>query len=899
MTWLAPSIIATLIGTALLAFVFSYLYVQDRKNYMGVWAVSWGIYLLRYIFMLGMVTGKTGSLFLIANQSTSLLSGMLLLWGTYLFIEKPIPRVLPHLCLVGILWIILSVSLKFSFLTMSCPTFFFLALVYAWTGYCFIKSNIVPGFETVFTGWLFIVWGIHKADYPFLRPVEWFAPYGYLIGATLEFTVALGLLMIYFRKAKIDLKTSEIQRKEMISNISDVIAILNKDGIAQYVSPNMEKWFGWRPDELVGNPGTAKIHSSDKQSVHAEFLKVLENQLMVQPLKCRYLCKDGSYKPIEIMATDMSDDKAIQGVLMNFRDISEREKSEEALKWELKLNTARADISRELMAQDYDIQKVSNITLKYALNLTDSHHGFVSSIDKQTLDNVGHTLTDMFGDLCRVASQTVIFPIGPEGNYPTLWGVPLNTRQSLFTNHPQNHPGSSGVPDGHIPIKNFLGVPVMMGDTLMGLIALANSDRGYTQTDILAIERLSEIYALALHRQLYEMEKGVMEKQLQQMQKLEAIGTLAGGIAHDFNNLLFPIVGMSEILLEDLDPKSPEHEYAQEIFAAGKRGSELVKQILAFSRQAEQEKKPIKIQDVLREALTLSRASIPVNVEILQDIQEDCGWILADPTQIHQIAINLITNAFHAVEENNGTISVSLKEAKVGLEDLWNTAIAPGTYAVLMVCDNGVGIEPGVMEKIFEPYFTTKKQGKGTGLGLALVHGIVKDHKGDIRVYSQPGKGTTFKVYLPLVSSKETAGTISRPKKTMTGTEHILLIDDEISITHLEQQVLQRLGYRTTAFNNSIMALEAFEATPEAFDLVVSDMTMPNMTGEQLTQSMLQIRPDIPIIICTGFSERINHEKAAAIGIKGLLMKPIVKSELAQKIRTVLDGAPSILSPQS
>ncbi|MBI9074018.1 MAG: PAS domain S-box protein [Desulfatibacillum sp.] len=890
MTWLAPSVVATLMGTALLAFVFFYLYAQDRKKYLAVWAVSWTVYLLRYCFMMWIIFGAKNNLLLMGNQVTSLISGMLLLWGTYLFMGKKFPKIHLYLCSAGVLWIIASISLKFSFFVMAFPTFTFLAIVYILTGAQFVKSRDIQGPELKVTGWLFIVWGLHKANYPFMRPVEWFAAYGYLISATLEFAVALGMIMVYFRKARSDLHNSEKHHREMIANISDVIFIMDPTGRIEFASPNLEKWFGWSSQGIIGTHGLERVHPDDRQQVQSEFMKIMEDRLKVHPMECRYMCKDGSHKPIEVIATDLSHHPTIQGVLMNFRDISDRKQTEAALKWELKLNIAKADISRELMSQDYDIKKVSDITLKYALELTKSSHGFVSSIDPKTRDNLGHTLTDMFGDQCRVANQMARFPIGPDGKYPTLWGCALNDKKSFFTNHPHRHPGSTGLPQGHIALNSFLGVPVLMGETQMGLIALANSDQEYTEADIQSIERLSEIYALALHRQQYELDKSNMEKQLQQIHKLEAIGTLAGGIAHDFNNLLFPIVGMAELLLEDLDPESPEHEYALEIFTAGKRGSDLVKQILAFSRQAEQEKKPVRIQDVLEEAIRLSRSTIPANVEIMRDIQKDCGWVMADPSQIHQIALNLITNACHAVEENNGAIAVSLKETKLASEDLWNQILAPGRYAVLTVCDNGTGIEPGVMEKIFEPYFTTKKQGKGTGLGLALVHGIVKEHKGDIRVYSEVGKGTTVGIYLPLIYSKSETGHKDTPDKLETGSEHILLVDDEVAVTRLEQQVLQRMGYQITAFNSSVKALDAFQAQPNAFDLVISDMSMPHMTGEQLARAMREIRPDIPIIICTGFSERMNQKKAEALGIKGLLMKPVVKSELAREIRKALNG---------
>jgi len=384
-----------------------------------------------------------------------------------------------------------------------------------------------------------------------------------------------------------------------------------------------------------------------------------------------------------------------------------------------------------------------------------------------------------------------------------------------------------------------------------------------------------------------------IEKGFAQAQRMDSIGSLAGGIAHDFNNILFPILGMSEILLEDLSPESPEYEYTQEIFRAAKRGRDLVKQILVFSRKSEHEKLPVRVQQVLKEVLKLVRSTIPSNIEISEYTQIDCGLVMADPTQVHQIAMNLITNAYHAVEQTGGKISVGLTEANLAGDNLVRAHLIPGKYAVLSISDTGSGIDPMVMDKIFEPYFTTKAKGKGTGLGLSVVYGIVKEYQGDIKVFSEVGKGTTFDVYLPIMEKSSEVVTVLETEKYETGNERILLVDDEEPIARLEKQMLERLGYRVIFRINSVEALEAFKANPDAFDLVLTDMTMPNMTGDQFARELISIRPDIPIIICTGFSEKISQKKANDFGIKGFLMKPIIKSEMARMIRKVLDEAKS------
>ena len=284
-----------------------------------------------------------------------------------------------------------------------------------------------------------------------------------------------------------------------------------------------------------------------------------------------------------------------------------------------------------------------------------------------------------------------------------------------------------------------------------------------------------------------------MEKRMAQSQRMEAIGSLAGGIAHDFNNILFPIIGMAELLMEDLSFGSPEYENAEEIFKAGKRGSDLVKQILTFSRQSEQKKMPIRIQQILKEVMKLSRSTIPANIRIEQNIQDDCPMVLADPTQIHQVAMNLITNAYHAVEMKSGKITVQLRETEILPGELPDSSLPPGGYVMLSVADTGVGIDPAIIDKIFEPYFTTKEQGKGTGLGLALVFGILKEHHGDIKVYSELGKGTTFSVYFPVRLKGPNLSLKEGKKEYPTGNERILLVDDEESIVHLVKKMLNRI----------------------------------------------------------------------------------------------------------
>ena len=386
-----------------------------------------------------------------------------------------------------------------------------------------------------------------------------------------------------------------------------------------------------------------------------------------------------------------------------------------------------------------------------------------------------------------------------------------------------------------------------------------------------------------------QKEKDLLEEKIRHYQKMEAIGTLAGGIAHDFNNVLFPIQGYAEMFLEDLPKDDPKHEMAQEIFQAASRAKELIEQILTFSRQGETKSQIVSFQIIVKEALKLLRSTIPKNIVIRQNVTSQCKPVFADPTNLHQVIMNLCTNAFHAVQEKGGTIGVDLQEISVTTDGQYGIVGLPiGDYICLTVSDTGCGMDKNTLEQIFNPYFTTKKEGKGTGLGLSISYGIIKNLNGDIKVYSEPNKGSTFHVYIPVTSTKENRESGEKINITK-GTERILLVDDEGSIAQMGKTVLQKYGYCVSAFTSSIEALNAFEKEPASFDLLLTDMTMPDMTGEVLVQHIKRIRDNIPVILCTGFSENISSGNYADKGADEFLMKPVAIHKLLGAIRKLLD----------
>jgi len=389
-------------------------------------------------------------------------------------------------------------------------------------------------------------------------------------------------------------------------------------------------------------------------------------------------------------------------------------------------------------------------------------------------------------------------------------------------------------------------------------------------------------------RKHHEKEKNKLEGQLLQLQKMETIGTLAGGIAHDFNNILTPILGYTEMALEELSDESILRYDIEQINGAAVRGKDLVQQILTFSRQVDFEKKPLKLDDVVREVLKLIRASFPSNIEIQQDLDSNCGTVLADSTQMHQIIMNLCTNAYHAMMSNGGILSVSLDKQAVGARQINGSAkLEKGVYIRLLIADTGHGMDKRTLERIFEPFFTKKEVGSGSGLGLSVVHGIVSSNNGAIVVESEPGKGSRFIIYLPQYSEELTSekGISQKVKK---GKGSILFVDDEKEITYMGKRMLESLGYNVDIKTDSLTALQDFKKNPKKYDLLVTDQAMPKMMGTELIGEIKQIRPDLKSIIITGYQDSIPGNAMEQYGIANIISKPLILSEFSDLIGKVL-----------
>ncbi|MBW1821269.1 MAG: PAS domain S-box protein [Deltaproteobacteria bacterium] len=635
------------------------------------------------------------------------------------------------------------------------------------------------------------------------------------------------------------LRESEEKHRSILENIEDGYFEVDIAGNFTFFNDSVAKILGYSRDELMGMNNRQNTDEENAKKVYQTFNKVYTTGKTQKGFAWEIIRKDGSKVYIE---ASVSLRKNAEGQPIGFhgvaRDVSERKQAEKSvLQSEKRFRDLFNSISDLIYTHDL---KGRFISLNPAMEkLLGYEH------DKL----IGHKASDiMKPEFAAAFESEYLKPLKTQGYHE---GVTIYFKKNSEKIYIEYHSTMVHPDDGE---------PYISG-----------TGRNVTE------------------RVLSERKVTKLQEQLAQAQKMESIGTLAGGIAHDFNNILFPMFGYLEIMLEDVPKDNPLRGHLIEVFNGAKRARDLIKQILTFSRQSDHERKPLETQRVIKEALKLIKSSLPSTIEISQNIKSDCGLVMADPTHIHQIVMNLCTNAFHAMEEAGGKLTIALKEVELTAEDLKDPAMIPGPHVSLTVADTGPGMEQSIIDRIFDPYFTTKEEGKGTGLGLAVVHGIVKNHGGQISVYSEPGKGTEFQICFPIIKKQRETSKVETDTPIQKGDEQILLVDDQDIIVQIEKQMLERLGYHVTARISSIDALEAFRANPDKFDLIITDLTMPNMTGDKLAGELIKIRSDIPIILCTGFSELISEEKAKSLGIKEFLMKPVVMKDLSITIRKVLE----------
>jgi PAS domain S-box-containing protein len=619
----------------------------------------------------------------------------------------------------------------------------------------------------------------------------------------------------------------------MIESVEELALAADENGRVVYANAACEPFCGYAKNEIVGMNIRDLFELSPGQNSHID---QCIRQEMAKNFEVMATRKDGSSFPAQISISPLKSQGVPRGCTLIATNVSERKRSQKALiDSHVRFLTVLDSIDADIYVSDLET---------YEVLLTNRH----------MRESFGE---DLVGKTCHQVFRNESVPCSHCSNDKLL--------------DADGNPTGVCVWEGKNPITGKWYI---------------NYDRAIKWVDGRFV-RLQIATDISRIKDL-EKESLRIQAQLQQAQKMEAIGTLAGGIAHDFNNILSAVIGYTEIALADVPEGTSQHRNLQEVLKAGSRARDLVKQILTFSRQTKQELRPVQIKQIVSETLRLLRASLPTTVKISVDLQSDSA-VLAEPTQIHQVIMNLCTNAAHAMRATGGQLKIDLSNVELsGSLIEQQPYLTPGQYIRLRVIDTGHGMETAIVDRIFDPFFTTKERGEGTGMGLAVVLGIVKSHGGTITVESEMGKGSTFNIFLPAIM-QEVDHEVSAKAPIPTGTERILFIDDEKSLVDLGQQILERLGYKVTIRTSSVEALELFMEQPHKFDLVITDMTMPNMTGDELAGKLMRIRADIPVVLCTGYSERISQERAHDLGIKEFILKPIVMRELAVKVRSALD----------
>ena len=634
------------------------------------------------------------------------------------------------------------------------------------------------------------------------------------------------------QSVEVSLRQTEERLRNLLDTLPVGLAWAEPGGRFQYANRKFGELFGYVLSDLTTVKDWFLRVSADPDTAEQLFSAWTEAMEAtgrsggaMPPVDMRAICKDGSAKDISVVGAVITNLQV--GI---FTDISIRTKAKEDLR--------RLNIAIEQAAE--------------GVIITDPE-GVIQYVNPAFERITGYSRTEAIGRTPSLFKSGLHEP----AFYEELWNTIKGGR--VWT--------------GRLTNRRKDGVLIQEDAIICPLLDSAGRLTGY----------------VSLKRDVTELVR--IEAQFRQVQKMEAIGTLAGGIAHDFNNILSAILGYTDMALADSQMGERSKGYLRQVYGAGERAAGLVNQILSFSRQSDEKPRPMMVSPIAKEALKLLRASLPSTIDIQLDIQADSDTVLAEPTQIHQILMNLCTNAAHAMHGRKGELRVALAAARVDSQDalVAGHRLPQGEYLKLTVSDTGDGIAPAILSRIFDPFFTTKKPGEGTGMGLAVVYGIVKGCGGAITVESELGKGTSFHVYLPLLAGEKGEWEAKAKIPIVGGNERLLLVDDEADLVQLGNEALSAFGYQVVGKTSSVEALALFREKPHDFDLVITDMTMPGLTGVELAGECLRIRPDIPIILCTGFSEEITPEKAKGVGIRDLVMKPLLKHQITAAIRRTLD----------
>ncbi len=671
------------------------------------------------------------------------------------------------------------------------------------------------------------------------------------------------------------LRASEENMRSVIEAAPDAITTA-ADGRYVYVNPAAVRLFrAESAEELIGQDFVEeRIHPDSRPIVRQRLSGIVGEHEVAGLIEETYLRMDGTPVRVEVAACPVVYEGKPAATAF-VRDVTEQRRNAARLEALLQLHHMPTATEEEILS----------FGMEAALRLSDSSTGFLGCLDRNEEECRILVWAPHVESECGVAGGAR----GLRVDHGGLWAEAVRRRDYLIANDVAADPGIAGrLPEGHVPIRRFLGIPIIDDDRVVALAGIANKIDEYDETDAHNAAILLQDMWQHVRVRRDRQEREQLQSQLQRSQRLESLGVLAGGIAHDFNNILAGILGYGELALRASPEDSEIHWSMRQVIAGVARARDLVQQILAFSRQSESEQRPTQLGPLLREALRLVRASLPSTIEIEHEIDPQTPPVMADASQIHQVVVNLCANADYAMRDKGGTLTVTLAgievdEGHAGLVGVPRS----GPYARITVADTGCGMDAATRDRIFEPFFTTKPTGQGTGLGLATCHGIVAGHRGAITVYSEPGRGSCFHVYLPAVPDA-VVGREAESTETPTGSGRVLFVDDEPDLVAVAGPILGSLGYEVRGCTSPLEALEELRADPGGFVLLMTDQTMPRMTGTELVAAAREIRRDLPVLLMTGFSHRISPADAEILGLRSVLLKPYTVRQLAQAVASAL-----------
>ncbi len=834
MEWLVPAVSSALAGSFVLTLVYAHLYREYRERFVRIWLASWTIYCVRLALQLAMLLHRETPVLMALALITTLASGIFLLWGTLLFTGKKFSRAWWYAGVAGVLWIAAASALPLSFILLTIPTFFFLGAVYIWTGIAFIRFSDAAGPWKQTTAWLFIFWGIHKLNYPFLRPIEWFAPWGFLLAAFFGFAIALSVLLVYFQKTRKDLLESERRYRNLFDNSHSIMLVIDPETAAIVdANPAARAFYGYTLEGMKARKIT-DINTLTPDQVFREMERARREERNYFLFRHRRAC--GDVRDVEVY----SGPAAYQGKGLLFsivHDVTERRRTEDALHTTMSQFAALIGNMKDGILFEDREQKIALANDAFC-----------------EIFNIAARPQDLIGMDCHETAKL---------------------SRAIFTDTV-----------GFFKRKEeIMREALTVGGELISLADGRTLERTYVPIFIQgsALGHLWQYHDITCSRKLQD--------QLRHAQKIEAVGTLAGGIAHDFNNILTAIIGYGTLLRNGLAGDSPLRGYADQVLASSERAAGLTHSLLAFSRKQQVNLRPLSLNDILARVDKLLHRLIGEDIDLTVAVPDQPVTVLGDAGQIEQILMNLATNARDAMP-GGGTLAIELSSVELDASFRQVHGYGkPGPYALITVSDTGEGMDRGTAQRIFEPFFTTKEVGRGTGLGLSIVYGIVKQCDGYVTCYSEPGQGTTFKVYLPLTADMPAPRLRESDSQPSGGTETVLVAEDNKEVRELVRAVLEQFGYTVLAAADGDEAVRVFELHQDAISLLLLDVVMPKRNGKEVYETARTLKPAVRALFTSGYTADIMHRKGILEEGLHFISKPVSPRELLRKVREALTGS--------